>query len=80
MTAKRLVSTESPSGSLLAAERSHQAPGIETIPRQFQARNAGSSARPKEPPREQSAISSKRRFGGGSTRDAYSGKYLRAGR
>ena len=45
MTAKRIVSTEPPSGSLLAAERSHQASGVETIPQQFQARNAGSSAR-----------------------------------
>ena len=68
MTAKRLVSTEPASGSLLAAERSHQASGVETIPQQFQARNAGSSARSKEPPREQEAISSKRRFGGRYTR------------
>ena len=78
MMAKRLASAELQSGSLLAAERPYQASGTKKNPATIFGRNTSSSARSKEPLSEQSAISSKRRFG--ATRDAYSGKYLRAGR
>jgi hypothetical protein len=78
MMAKRLVSADLQSGSLLAAEQPHQASWAQKKSCNNFRQEHELICSFQRTPSEQSAISSKR--GSRATRDAYSGKYLRAGR